>query len=749
MKKRAIIGCLAFIIVGYKFFAPVPPLCQKISFSREIYDEQHQLLRITLSKDEKYRVFTPLSQISPQIVEATLLEEDQYFFFHPGINPVALVKAAWQTYVNGSRPMGASTITMQLARILYGIQSKHPKGKLLQIFKALQLELLYSKQQILEAYLNLAPYGGNIEGIGAASLIYFGKLPVELNLSEALGLSVIPQNPLKRQPRKDNENHWHKAKNQLFARWITHHPEDQFQQLFMDLPLQLRKKNLPFLAPHFVDRILQSSDSLKVVSTLNLKLQTLIEKITQQYLEKYHEYGVRNAAVLLADIRNCEIKAVIGSGNYFDSSIQGQINGTRARRSPGSTIKPFVYALAMDQGLIHPYTVLKDVPSSFSDYQPENFDKTYLGPLKAKDALVLSRNIPAISLAEQLKNPTLYHFLKHSCMPYLKAENFYGLSLVLGTAEMTMEELVSLYVMLANQGLWRPLSTQKDSSPVSTKRLLSPEASFLTLDMLQELPRFIPISSDNFIPVYWKTGTSSRYRDGLAVGVFGPYVLAVWIGDFKNQNQFSFVGASEAAPLFFELVDAISKQAGPLTNMVEITPQMNLTKVEVCEASGLLPNPHCPNLVSTWFIPGKSPIKKDTLHREMANHSVKAVYNCWSSDILKIFSQAGLSPIIPPLLVQQDHLIKDVEGAAPQIISPRQDFVYTINLSKSSSEILFSAVVDADVSTLYWFVDQNFVGQTQRDEPLVWQAKTGSFLIQVVDDHGRGSERKLEVEVVK
>jgi penicillin-binding protein 1C len=373
-------------LIGCRLFLPKPPLMQGITFSQSIYDEQHHLLRLTLSSDDKYRVYTPLDEISPLLVRTTLLQEDQFFFLHPGFNPVAIVKAAWQTYVLRSRAFGASTITMQVARMRYGIHSRSIKGKLRQILKAVQLELFYSKKQILEAYLNLASYGGNVEGIGAASIIYFGKSANQLNLAEALRVSVVPQNPARRMPTLLQQQDLQNAYGKLFQRWLTRHPEDKALESLIHLPIQLTKKNLPFHAPHFVESILRKDHQLKVVSTLNLKLQELIEKITRQYLAQRQLYGINNAALMLVDTRDMGVKALIGSGNYFDASIAGQVNGTKVKRSPGSTLKPFIYALAIDQGLIHPCTVLKDTPSNFNGYHPENFDKNFLGPIQAKEA---------------------------------------------------------------------------------------------------------------------------------------------------------------------------------------------------------------------------------------------------------------------------------------------------------------------------------------------------------------------------
>lgn len=690
------------LFLGSRWLIPSSPVLNDLSFSQVVYDDHHRVLRITLSKDEKYRIFTPLEEISPLLVQATLLQEDQYFFSHPGINPIALVKAAWQTYVVHSRPIGASTITMQLARLRENLYTKNTTGKLWQILKAFQLEIFYSKQQILEAYLNLVSYGGNIEGIGAASLIYFDKTAKQLNLPEALELSVIPQNPIRRKPLLANVNHVQTARQKLFERWVKIHIEDALQQDLIDLPLQLIK-NLPFHAPHFVDSILKQNNHPQVFTTLNLELQTIAENITLQYLQKHEELGLKNAAVMLADTRNLAIKVAVGSGNYFDHEIHGQINGTQIKRSPGSTLKPFIFALALDQGLIHPCSLLNDIPSSFSGYNPGNFDNKFLGPLKAKDALVLSRNIPALFLAQQLKSPSLYQFLHQASISRLKPEMSYGLSIVLGSAELTMQELVGLYAMLVNHGIWRPLCTTTEHKAPSGTSLLSPEASFLTLDMLRETPRPYKnaINNNEQLPIYWKTGTSSGYRDGWAIGVFGPYVLAVWVGDFDNKSHTAFIGTKSAAPLFFNIIDAVSKHAGPLSNLVEATSEMNLTQIMVCEATGSLPtHKETSNLVNTWFIPGKSPIRHE-------------------------------------------------DDDAPKITSPKKDTVYALQLSKMENIILFNADASCDADTLYWFIDDHYEGKTKRDQSLSWEAKSGSFFVRAIDDLGRSSTQQLIVEVIK
>jgi penicillin-binding protein 1C len=766
--NRCISLTLVFLIVSMwaiLFFLPLPPLLSGLSFSRAVYDDHHQLLRLTLSQDGKYRLYTPLSKIAPELVSASLLEEDQYFYWHPGINPVSLVKAITRTYFRGPRRMGASTITMQVARIRYGIQSKTISGKLKQMLRALQIEMHYSKDEILEAYFNLAPYGNNIEGVGAASLIYFDKSIASITLPEALTLAVIPQNPTKRVPSRGLLTG---IRQSLYERWVKLHPEDENKKSLLALPLQMRSlHDIPFRSPHFVNEVLMdaANKQYEVETTLNLRLQTAIEHITRNYLIRRKILGVNNAAVLVVDTRDMGIKAMLGSADFFQQQIGGQINGTSIRRSPGSTLKPFIYALALDQGLIHPATILKDVPHSFGSYNPENFDNDFMGPLAAKDALILSRNIPAIYLAEKLKHPSLYEFLREARVRNLKSEEYYGLALVLGGAEISMQELAGLYAALANDGVWQPLKATQQTVLREHKRLLSAEASFLVLDMLNETPR-----PDNALlsmfPVAWKTGTSSAYRDAWTVGIVGPYVLAVWLGNFDNQTNPALIGKKMAAPLFFEITNAINTQMSnqkiKFVRPEFVAGRMNLTKVSICKASGMLPTRTCPATEKVWFIPGKSPIQSDTIFREIAinqktglracqfdQHTQFKVYEFWSSDLLKIFKQAGIARRLPPSYDVDCSLgSRSGEGFSPQIISPQTNVDYVASLNATNETIIpLTAVVDADVKNIYWFLNNTSLGKTTRDQSFLWHGKPGRYVIRAVDDYGRSDVRDVTVKL--
>lgn len=743
------------------YYSPKPTLWDPSQFSSAVYDAHHQLLRLTLSPDEKYRLFTPLARIDPQLIAATQLQEDQYFTWHWGVNPWSLCKATWQTYVLHHRRVGASTITMQLARMRFKMQSKTLLGKLEQIARALQLERHYSKNQILEAYLNLAPYGYNIEGVGAASLIYFGTAADALTLPQALTLSIIPQNPTHRVPKHTGLK---TIRDRLFERWLLDHPGDINQAAAFQLPLAMQTiRQLPFAAPHFVQNLLQKlTEPQSILTTLDYPIQRLAETVTRRYVERKNQLGIHNAAVLIVDSRDMAVKGLVGSTQFFNKMISGQIDGTATKRSPGSTLKPFIYALALDQGLIHPYTVLKDVPRSFGSYNPENFDYDFLGPIKAKDALILSRNIPAIELASQLTHPTLHQLLEKAHVKDLKSESYYGLALSLGGAELTMQELTTLYAALVNDGVWHPLRTRKEEPMAPGERLMSPEASFLVLDMLKETPR--PPSEGDVIRkmsvVSWKTGTSSGFRDAWAIGSYGPYVIAVWLGNFNNKGNPALVGKSLAAPLFFSLIHALHHEIGPLPIAAKNTGAMQLTQVDVCKASGMLPTRFCHDTEKTWFIPGKSPIRSDTIFREVAvdptsglrtchinAHTRFEVFEFWPSDLLNIFKQAGIQRRSPPVYEPGCSLISQ-RGLSPRILSPQKDLHYVMRANSNHPlEIPLTAMADGDVQWLYWFDNDTYLTKAARDKPYLWVPSAGKHIIRVVDEHGLSDVRDVYIEM--
>lgn len=761
--------------------APRPDLYGGADFSRVFTDRTGRILRVCLTHDEKYRIFTPLDAMPAELLEATLLYEDRDFWKHSGVDIPALFRAAWTT-VSGGRRMGASTLTMQLARISGHIDSSHVPGKLVQIWYALVLERHYAKRDILEAYLNLAPYGGNIEGVGAAARVYFSKDASALSLPEIMALVPVPQHPAARNPLSGREGALSAARVRLHGLWNEAHPgaEDMF---FADVPLRVRgPRNLPSEAPHAVDSLLaafqageervpagQSGRQMSggtIVTTLDLDIQHLVEKALRRAVERGKSWGMRNAAALLLDWRTAEIRALVGSADFNSAAISGQVDGTAARRSPGSALKPFIYALALEQGLIHPATILADTPKVFRAYEPENADGEFRGPLRADEALRASRNIPAIWLAERLRAPGLYGFLKNAGTAFERDAEYYGLALALGGAEVSMRELAALYAALPALGQWRPPSLLPSSGEPG-KRILSPEAAWVTLTMLRQ-PWLSGLGGTGFgdIPCAWKTGTSSGLRDAWTAGVFGPYVLLVWVGNFDNSSNPGFTGIHAAAPPFFEIARNLVRREG--LRDIALSPscaeknKLNVRQVEVCAPTGDVRLNLCGERprASCWFIPGVSPIRDSGILREILVDTRTGLRQCreipgvterrilefWPADMMELFRRACVRKPSPPPFAPECAQGRS-PGRSPEIVSPREGVSYAVRLD-GEGEIPLIARPDGDAETLFWFDGREFAGACAAGETLNWKASPGRHVLRVVDDLGRTAERTVDVESV-
>lgn len=738
---------------------PHAPLAARIPVSTAVHAAGGELLRLTLASDEQYRLWTPLEDVSPEYLRALRLHEDRGFSWHPGVDPQALLRAALATS-RGSR-QGGSTLTMQLARRLYGLDTRSIGGKLRQILAALWLESRYSKHDILEAYVNLVPFGRNIEGVGTASLVLFGKAPARLTFAEALTLAVIPQAPASRGAFGEESDALRAARRRLLAQWVARHPATPVDVAAASQPLQMGdRRALPFHAPHAVmDLLARHRGAARIQSTIELPLQRVLDRTVAGYIAGVRELGVSNAAALLLDTRTMAVVALTGSADFFDARIAGQVNGTTARRSPGSTLKPFIYALAIDQGLIHTATVLKDAPTAFGVYSPENFDGRFVGPVSAHDALIASRNVPAVALSARLAQPSLYQFLKSAGVSKLASERHYGLALALGGGEVSMEELAALYAMLANDGNYAPLRHLAAEPAAKPLRLLSPEAAFMVRSMLADNPR--PDGVATGAPaVAWKTGTSWGFRDAWSAGIFGHHVLVVWVGNFDGSGNAALVGAQVAAPLFFRIADALRGQLPREPDRL-LYPPAGVLQVQVCAASGDLPNADCPRRAPAWYIPGKSPIRVSTVHRRVAvdmrtgeracdgtpaRYIRSEVYEYWTSDLERLFQLAGMPRRRPPA----DHCGGEDAALAsqpPAIVSPLAGATYQLRAGGDErGDVFLNASASAEVRSLYWFADGAYLGTSRPSEVLAWKPERGGELdVSVVDDQGASATRRVRV----
>lgn len=743
------IGCAGLLLC--LFFWPRPPLLEDLAFGKVALDRQGNVLKAGLSSDDKYRYKINLDEIPSPVIEALLRYEDQYFYYHPGVNFLAVLRALVDMGRTG-RKMGASTITMQVARLKYKIASGSITGKLRQMWQAFVLERHYSKAQLLEAYFNLAPYGGNIEGIAAAARIYFDKPVSKLTRMEIDALTVVPQNPVKRNPLGGSEFSAARKKLALLR-------GDQDAEL---PPLALRSvRDIKTVAPHLVMEQLRINKDDIIRLAIDRALQKRLEEIVKNYTMRNRLLGIENAACMLVDSDTMEVLASVGSANFHSDTISGQVDGTLARRSPGSTLKPFIYALALDQGLIHPASILPDSPKSYGGYDPENFDYGFRGPVTAQAALQSSRNLPAITLAEKLRYPDLYEFLKQAQVALPKSADYYGLALVLGGAETSMRELAALYCVLLNKGYWQPLRLTSAEPRAGGKKLLSPEAAWLTLKMLTREDAVLHNGSGQVF-VRYKTGTSNGFRDAWTCGVFGKYALVVWVGNFDNSSNPCFIGAKAALPLFMELAGSVTATRQVKEGFSEAG--LNLNQVEVCASTGDLARGQCAEVMETTIIPGISPIKDSGIIRPVLIDRATGLRACeedegsndvvwmefWPTDLRALFEKAGRYKPQPPEWLPQCRESAPTQAAKPpRMLLPKKRATYYRSLGQPEFSLPLQAAAEPGIKLLRWYFGRTWIGSTAPGETLFWTPPVnGKIELTVVDDKGGTSRQNCLVEII-
>ncbi|MEO5716619.1 MAG: penicillin-binding protein 1C [Luteolibacter sp.] len=751
-------GGFLLVLSAIWFLLPRPELDRPgAGWSRKVTDRHGVLLHLSTAVDGRYRLWTSLKDVSPEWIEATLAKEDRWFRWHPGFNPFALIRAAWGSAA-GHPAGGASTLTMQVARLRWDLETRTIAGKLQQIFRAIQLERHYSKDEILEAYFNHAPYGGNVEGAGAAALLWCGRDASQVTRREAIALSVIPQSPATRHPGFPRDAGRIAAAQSRLSEMLEDESTLRGDPLSASFTL-LPPGPPPHEAPHFCRWLMRTTSANVVSSTLDLGFQQEIERGIEAHLQRTRERGISNACAILVHAPSREVLAYVGSAGYADRGILGMVDGLRALRSPGSAVKPFVYGLAMDQGLIHPHSLLTDGKMVFHDYNPENFEGEFMGPVHANEALVRSRNIPAVALSNRLGNGGLYQLLRSGGVDLPKPAGYYGLALTLGGFGISPVQLASLYAGLADDGLSRPLVFSETTAAAFSKTpMLSPQARFLVLDMLRGGEDLgVEYGFARTDPaVAWKTGTSHGFRDAWAVGVRGDYVLVVWLGNFNGRGNNALVARRCAAPLLFDLFARLH-----LPDKAVVPPPEGVRRVELCAASGDLPGPWCSQTTSGWFIPGISPISMCALHREIlvdgrTNKRVarddgrpdlrREVCEFWPPDLLDLFREAGLPRRSPPDPENGTDTLEGMDhGEAPKVISPLAGRSYQIDGSGNETGIPLKAEAAPGVGKLYWFCGEAFLGTSAPENVLAWKPVSGNHLLRVVDDHGRSAEASVRV----
>jgi penicillin-binding protein 1C len=529
-----------------------------IATSPEVVDHNGQLLRAYTVSDGRWRLATSPGQVDPAYLQMLIRYEDKRFYEHPGVDVMALLRAVAQTVQHGKVVSGASTLTMQVARLLEESGTGRVGGKLRQIRVALALESRLKKDEILNLYLHLAPFGGNLEGVRAASIAYFGKEPRRLTPAEAALLVAIPQSPEGRRPDREPENAT-AARARVLARAARDGILDADQsRVALTETVPTMRRPFPQLAPHIADRIRAAEPAAaRIQLTIDAKLQTRIENLARDAVA---DQGDRlQIAIVIADHRSGEILASVGSSAFAADARQGFVDMTRALRSPGSTLKPLIYGLAFDEGLAHPETLIDDRPVTFGTYSPQNFDKVFHGTIRIREALQLSLNIPVVILTDALGPAKLLTAMDRAGMhPELPGDSQPGLAVALGGIGITLEDMVQLYAAIARGGVALPLRVTGEG--VEGQRVMSESAAWQVGDILAGLAP-PPGAPPNRLS--YKTGTSYGHRDTWAIGFDGEHVIGVWMGRPDGTPVPGAFGADLAAPILFQAFNRLKPDLAP------------------------------------------------------------------------------------------------------------------------------------------------------------------------------------------
>lgn len=721
-------------------------------YSVSVLDDKGNIIGVYLNSDEQWHLKS-VDEIPEKLKLSVITFEDKNFYSHHGVDVLAVMRAVKNNIFQGRRT-GASTITMQAVKMMTP-KSRSYFNKYLEMVQALKVEKYFSKDEILTMYLNNAPYGSNIVGYKTASYMYFQKKPKELTWAEGALLAVLPNSPGLISVEKNREKLLIKRNNLLKKMFEKNIIDERQYNLSIKEPLPEKRYAFKTLAPHLVRRLInENKNSDKIInSTINSELQEKVEKIVKDYAGFLKTQGIKNTAVLVINNETYEVKVYAGSQDFYDFSVNGQVDGVTALRSPGSLLKPFLYAKAIDEGIIAPQSKVPDVPLYFSNFSPQNAGKEYYGMTEMREALIKSLNIPFVQLLKEYGEDKFFFFLKEvlgfSDMDYSR----YGLSLILGTKEFTMEEIGKLYTGLANYGNFKNLKYIKNqsSSQVSEKgeQLISKGASYLTLSTIKELerPGMEKIYRDKN-PISWKTGTSHGRRDGWAAGVTPKWTVIVWTGNFTGEGNPNLTGVYSAGNLLFNIFKVLPK---PIGKEREFSQPDDLKKIKVDLATGyrlkydvpyreiLYPENAKPLKVSPYYkkiFVNDEGEEIDSRNPDFVNREEKIVLS-YPIEVINYFVRENLD-------ISNIFTEKSAQKTI-KFIYPTNNLKITVPKDFDGEKSVIIKIANLKNQELYWYVNKEYIGKS-RDKERSFNFKEGKYEITVVADNGETTKVNFQVE---
>jgi penicillin-binding protein 1C len=758
------------VLIAAAYLVPLPGRATGWSAVVEYRDGRPAY--VFLSPDDKWRLRVGLERVDPKLVESLIALEDKRFWSHHGVDPIAIARAAWTDVVHGRRVSGGSTLSMQLARLLEPRARTLP-NKAIDMFRAVQLDLRLPKREILEEYLSRTPYGENVEGIESAAWSYFGHGPQHLTALEIATLLAVPQGPSRFAPSGANTDRLRDRRDAILAKLIAAgvfslvDASAAVADASLNAPPD-RLRSMPREAAHAAIWLRARHPlELRIRSTLDAGLQQLVEHQVALRLSELHTKQIHGTSVVVVDHRSREVVALVGNLEFADATHGGQIAMFDRPRSPGSTLKPMLYALAIDRGLALPEYLVADVPSQYGTYRPRNFDGDYAGLVTLKDALARSLNLPFVDLLAELGVEQFVGELARMGVASDRAvPGQYGLSMVVGGIEITPLELAGMYATLAEDGLYRSLRLAASDPIGPAQPVFGKGAAFLTRQALsiRDRPDFPRRRDVNGVPaeIHWKTGTSFGFRDAWAVGSGPAYTAVVWTGNVDQKPSGDLVGAEAAGPLLFDVLEGVANRSHVHRAPASIdTHPDDLTEVEVCAYSGHIPTAACDHKIKVLAPIHAVPTAPCPYHQafdtDAAGHAVlpackqpNVAYQRKSFVVLPSAVTAwleGRARAIPEAPVFADGCAPEVAVAAPVIVTPGEGQQINLIPGLPTKGQAVPLQASSRSAQLTWFIDGALIATVPASERVFWTPSPGKHDLVVSDDAGRKARRILDVKM--
>ncbi|MFP4465814.1 MAG: penicillin-binding protein 1C [Candidatus Goldiibacteriota bacterium] len=759
----AVLSAVLLFSVLYIMF-PLPYERLERDYSIVHMTEDGELLRISLSPGGRYRIRHPLSSISPYVIKGIIEYEDKMFYYHPGVNPYAVLRALYLNITSGRIVSGGSTITQQVAKLIDPRERTYT-AKLIEMFRAFQLELKYTKKEILEIYLNIIPMGGNIEGVSAASYLYFNKHPRKLTPGEAALLIALPKRPNAVRPDRNPEAAG-KARNS-----VLHRIKDRLELGSAEVEAACREsvpderyKN-PYALQQLVNRNFEDDNFIREYY-IDRTLQEFCEYKLKDTVDSLKKDNVFNGAVLVVENSTMRVRVYAASPDFNDKKHCGEIDGINIYRSPGSTLKPFIYALAVEKGMLTPKKVVYDIPRDYGGYSPVNFDRNFRGPVTMSEALAMSYNTPAVYYEYLLGEEGLYGFLRSSdIIDVRRRKEDPGLALALGAFPATLEEITTLYACLANGGSLKRLKYTKygEKHPAKSRRMFSPGTAWIISKILSEavrpdLPQSWEFTNSRGRAAF-KTGTSFGFSDAWAIGYNPDYTVGVWLGNADASPSFRLIGIKAAAPLLIEIFNFLTRNSDSWFDR----PYSVKTR-EICPVSGCLPGPYCPRRDTDYYVSGRTVKEQCKIHRQIYinkktglradsasrkyedRHYIKKTVEYWPADAAAFMRKQGMHvDYIPPY---GENEMPERGAGAPVIVSPENGNTYYITaaLPEEYQKIPLTAATEGCGEKVFWLINGRVVAQGSSDRTFYIRPEPGKWEIVLQGPTGETDKASFTVK---